>query len=205
MKLFYSPASPYVRKVSVVAIETGLEPQIERIPSWTTPVAPDAAVAAHNPLAKVPALVTDAGEILYDSRVICEFLDSLHGGTKMFPAEPRARWKALQLQALGDGLLDALLLLRYEAWLRPEEKRWSAWQDGQQAKVDASLAAIEREAPQFGGRIDIGTITIVCALGYLDFRFADMGWRSGHAKMAAWFTRLCERPSLRATVPVNPT
>jgi glutathione S-transferase len=205
MKLLYSPASPYVRKASVIAIETGLDRQIERIQTWTTPVAPDVNVAAHNPLSKIPALITDSGDVLYDSRVICEYLDSLHSGPKMFPLEPKARWKALQLQALGDGLLDAALLLRYEGWLRPEDKRWSDWQRGQQSKVDASLGAIEGEAPSFGERFDIGTITIVCALGYLDFRFAERDWRKARPRTGEWFSRISDRASFRATVPVNPT
>jgi glutathione S-transferase len=205
MKLLYSPASPYVRKVSVVALETGLDRKIERIQTWTTPVAPDANVASRNPLSKVPALITEAGDVLYDSRVICEYLDSLHGGAKMFPSAGKARWKALQLQALGDGLLDAALLLRYEGWLRPEDKRWGDWQKGQQGKVDAGLAAIETEAGSFGDRIDIGPITIACALGYLDFRFGDMNWRNSHPKTANWFARISERGSFRSTVPVNPT
>src|SRR3546814_18835248 len=103
MKLYYSPSSPYVRKVSIVALEAGLDGRIERIPAATTPVAPNEAVAKANPLAKVPTLVTDDGEMLFDSRVICEYLDSLHQGAKLFPAGA-ARWRALRLQALGDGL-----------------------------------------------------------------------------------------------------
>lgn len=204
MKLYYSPSSPYVRKVSIVALETGLDGRIERIPAATTPVAPNEAVAKANPLAKVPTLVTDDGEMLFDSRVICEYLDSLHQGTKLFPAGA-ARWRALRLQALGDGLLDAALLVRYEGFLRPEDKRWKDWADGQMIKVRGALADIEKLAPGFGDTLDIGTISVACALGYLDFRYEDMNWRGSHPQTAAWATRFFARPSVKATVPVNPT
>ena len=203
MKLYYSPSSPYVRKVTVVALETGLDSRIERIPAATTPVAPNEAVARANPLAKVPALVTDDGLVLFDSRVICEYLDSLHQGPKFFPAG-KDRWPALRLQALGDGLLDAALLLRYEDFLRPETLRWKDWADGQSFKMRGALADIEKLAPDFGDRLDIGTVTVACALGYLDFRYADMNWRGSHPQTAAWAERFFARPSLKATLPVNP-
>jgi len=108
------------------------------------------------------------------------------------------------LQALGDGLLDAAILTRYESFLRPAEKRWKEWLDGQMTKIDASLGAIEAEAPSFGDRMDIGTIACGCALGYLDFRFADKDWRKSHPKAAAWFAKFDERPSMKATRPFDP-
>jgi len=204
MKLYYSPSSPYVRKVTILALETGLDSRIERIPAATTPVAPNADVARANPLAKVPALVTDSGEILFDSRVICEYLDSLHQGPKFFPTGA-ARWSVLREQALGDGLLDAALLVRYEGFLRPEDKRWKDWADGQMAKMRGALAEIEKLAPRFSDRLDIGTVSIACALGYLDFRYGDMNWRGSYPQTAAWAARFFARPSLQATLPVNPT
>ena len=112
MKLYYSSASPYVRKVMVTAIETGLESKIEKVPATVAPNKPNAEVARDNPLMKVPTLVADGGEALYDSRVICEYLDSLHGGRKLIPASGGERWRVLGLQALGDGMLDAGLLTR---------------------------------------------------------------------------------------------
>ncbi len=202
MKLYYSPTSPYVRKVIVLALETGLDAKIERMPAATTPVEQNPDVAKANPLAKVPALVTDSGEILFDSRVICEYLDSLHQGAKFFPAGA-ARWTVLRQQALGDGLLDAALLVRYEGFLRPEDKRWSAWADGQMKKVKGALAEIDKLAPSFGGRVDIGTVSIACALGYLDFRFADMNWRQHCPQAAAWAEKFFARPSLKSTVPAG--
>lgn len=200
MKLYYSPTSPYVRKVTVLAMETGLDARIEHIPASTTPVDQNPDVAKANPLAKVPALVTDNGEILFDSRVICEYLDSQHQGAKFFPSSD-ARWSVLRQQALGDGLLDAALLIRYEGFLRPEDKRWSNWADGQMKKLKGALAEIEKLAPGFGDRVDIGTVSIACALGYLDFRFGDMNWRQHYPQTAAWASKFFERPSLKSTVP----
>lgn len=202
MKLYYSPTSPYVRKVSIVAIETGLADKIERINKTVSPVARDELVAASNPLAKVPTLLTDDGMALYDSRVICEYLDALGGG-KLFPASGAARWTALTRQALGDGLLDAALLVRYEGFLRPEAVRWADWSQGQMQKVIGSLEEIERQAASFGDGIDIGLISIACALGYLDFRYADMKWQDSYKNAAAWAAKFNERASVKSTLPVG--
>lgn len=202
MKLYFSPTSPYVRKVTVLALETGLDAKIERIPAPTTPIEQNPDVAKANPLAKVPTLVTDDGVHLFDSRVICEYLDTLHQGAKFFPAGA-ARWTALREQALGDGLLDAALLVRYEGFLRPEDKRWSAWSDGQMKKMRGAMAEIEKLAPGFGDRVDIGTVSIACALGYLDFRYSHLNWRNEYPQTAAWAAKFFERPSLKATVPAG--
>ncbi|WP_298727712.1 glutathione S-transferase [uncultured Ferrovibrio sp.] len=202
MKLYYSPTSPYVRKVTALAMETGLDAKIERVPVTTTPVEQSPDLANANPLVKVPALVTDEGLHLFDSRVICEYLDGLHQGPKFFPTGA-ARWIALREQALGDGLLDAALLVRYEGFLRPEDKRWTAWSDGQMKKLRGALAEIEKLAPSFGNRVDIGTVTIACALGYLDFRYAHLDWRKDYPQAAAWAATFFERPSLKATVPAG--
>jgi len=203
MQLFYSPTSPYVRKVSVVAIETGQWDRIERIAKVVSPVARDAGVAARNPLGKVPTLITAAGEALYDSRVICEYLDSLHGGAKMFPASGPARFAALTQQALADGLLDAALLVRYEGFMRPEDRRWADWTAGQTTKMTASLDEMNRLAPGLGDRLDIGTISFGCALGYIDFRFGALNWRGTRPALAAWAEKFNARPSMQATVPVG--
>ena len=200
MKLRFSPASPFVRKVTVVALETGLDKRIERVPASVAPTKPNPDVQKDNPLMKVPALALDGGETLYDSPVICEYLDSLHGGAKMFPASGAARWTALRRQALGDGILDAAVLTRYES-IRPDQHKWQDWMDGQMGKVRAALAAFETEADALGSTVDIGTITLGCALGYLDFRFADMGWRKSHPKLARWYEGFAARPSMKATVP----
>jgi glutathione S-transferase len=201
MHLHYSYASPYVRKVMVVAIETGQRDALELTPRKVVPVAANDEVNRDNPLGKVPCLVTDDGQALFDSRVICEYLDSRHGGQKLFPAAGAARWTALRRQAQADGILDAGILARYETLLRPEERRWPDWVAGQKAKMARALDGLEGEAARFGDTLDIGTIAIACALGWLDFRYAADDWRSGRPALAAWFERFAQRPSLAATLP----
>jgi glutathione S-transferase len=206
MKLRYSPTSPYVRKVSVTAIELGLAEKIERIP--TDPLDRDSGLAEHNPLGKVPALILDDGGVLYDSPVVCEYLDSLHGGPKLFPAAGPARWTALRHQALGDGILDAAILRMVETLRRPEKLRWQAWIDHQTAKIARALDRFEAEARELEGAPDgpltIGRITAGCALGYLDFRFPDLGWRDGRPGLAAWYADFARRPAMGETVPQAP-
>ncbi|MFT8247000.1 glutathione S-transferase [Roseomonas sp. BN140053] len=200
MKLFYAAASPYVRKVRIVATENGLWDHIEPVTITANPLSRNATLGAANPLAKVPCLVLEDGSALYDSRVICEVLDATGGGT-LFPVPGPDRWRALVEQALADGLLDAALLIRYESSTRPEEIRSQPWLDGQMGKILAALDEMERRAADLGGRVDIGTIAMACALGYLDFRFADLGWQHGRAGLAAWFARFAERPSFRDSMP----
>jgi len=206
MKLRYSPTSPYVRKVMVVALETGLAERIERIPTTVAPTKLNDEVARENPLVKVPALTTDDGLVLYDSPVICEYLDTLHDGPKLFPANGKARWLALRQQALGDGILDAAILGRYEI-LRPKEYQWQDWLDAQMRKVRGALAALEMEAEagDLGGPLTIGHITIACALGYLDFRYQSEAWRTKHRRLAVWADDVAQRKSIQLTVPKDPT
>jgi glutathione S-transferase len=201
MLLHTSPASPFGRKVAVVLHETGLWPKVERRDASLTPLAPDEAVCAANPLGKIPCLELDEGGVLYDSRVICEYLDGLHDGPKLFPESGPARFEALRLQALADGMLDTAVGLRYETFLRPEALRWSDWIVAQKAKITRALDRLESECAGFARRIDIGTLTVACTLGYLDFRFAADRWREGRPKLAAWYEEISERPSLVATRP----
>jgi glutathione S-transferase len=200
MQLHYNVASPFVRKVMAVAIETGLAERIELVKRLPSPVAPVAELNADNPLGKVPCLLTDDGVALYDSRVICEHLDSLHYGPKMFPPAGAARWTALRRQALGDGIMDAAVLTRYETFTRPEEARWDAWIDSQKQKFRRGLDALEAEGMTLDV-VDIGTLAIACALGYLDFRFADENWRARRPRLAAWFEQFAQRPSIATTGP----
>jgi len=200
VKLFYAPPSPYVRKALVVAHEVGLRERIELVPAAAHPINRDRAVVAHNPLGKIPTLLTDDGTALYDSNVICEYLNELANGT-LIPARGPARWTALTEHALADGILDAAVLVRYETVLRPEALRWNDWITGQMEKVTSSLDLIERRAAGFGDRVDLGTIAVGCALGYLDFRYASLAWRDKRPEAAAWFERFGARPSMVATQP----
>lgn len=205
MKLRYSPASPYVRKCLVLAHECGLAGRLDLVPTVTAD--PASGLAKENPLGKIPALVTDDGDVLYDSPVICEYLDSLHGGRKLVPPAGPARWTALRRQAMADGLLDAALLRRYE-WLRPANEKSPTWDAKQKATIGRTLDALEAETDRLGdpgGAVDIGPIAIGCGLGYLDFRFAADEWRQGRPKLARWFEGLSKRPAMAATVPKDMT
>lgn len=211
MKLRYSQTSPYVRKVVVCAAEMGLGERIERTPSG--PQNADE-LRQDNPLGKVPALVTDAGEALYDSPVICEYLDSLHDGEALFPAAGEARWRALRLQALGDGVLDAALLIVMEGRRPEESERSPGFIEFQKRKIGDALDALEGDVGELGGgelgggdpgaAFDIGAITVGCALGYLDFRLGDDGWRTGRPGLAAWYEEIAKRSSMVASVPSDP-
>ena len=200
MKLYYSATSPYVRKCLVSAHELGLREQIELLPATPHPVNRDRALVVCNPLGKVPTLVTEDGTVLYDSRVICEYLNALGDG-HLIPKQPAARWSIYRDEALADGILDAAVLVRYETFARPESLRWKDWIDGQLDKVTCSLAEIEGRAAALDQRVDVGTIATGCALGYLDFRFAALGWKRTYPKTAAWFERFAARESMLATRP----
>jgi glutathione S-transferase len=201
VKLHWSPRSPYVRKVMICALERGIADRIERVRSVVAMKKPNFDLMCINPLGKIPTLVLDDGTVLFDSAVICEYLDNLNGGPPLFPPAGRARLEALRWHALGDGVLDVCILWRNE---KDRDHPVAVLLFAFEAKVRAALALMEREvaaldAASFG----IGHITIGCALGYLDFRFADFDWRAGHPRLTAWFTKFCERHSARATLPVD--
>ncbi|VVT51156.1 Glutathione S-transferase family protein [Kosakonia radicincitans] len=201
MQLFYATTSAYVRKVMVCASVLGLADEIERLDSAAHPIERDERIAVFNPLAKVPALRTENGLCLYDSWVICEYLNARARGD-LYPAQGDARWRSLARQALGDGMIDAALLARYEFSARPPEKQWQNWADAQLKKVAAALAEIESQVSSFSAHPnDIGLIAIGCALGYLDFRFAGLNWRAGHPLTAAWFALFDAHPAMAATRP----
>jgi glutathione S-transferase len=197
MKIYFSPFSPYVRKCLVAGHELGLNERIELLPSNANPVQRDQEIIAKNPLGKVPTFLTDDGQVLYDSRVICEYLDDLAGGT-LFPRSGKARWETLTLQSLADGMLDACLLARYEDVARPEALRWAEWRAAQLDKVETSLAHLETCSQQLDGRVDMGSLTIGCALWYLDLRFPEVNWRSRYPQVAQWFAVFSQRPSMQA-------
>ena len=198
MKLLFSPTSPYARKVRICAQELGIALQ-EVVVGANPAAAADPVLAAANPLAKIPTLVLDDGRAIYDSRVIVDYLDSLTDKA-LAPRSGDARWAALVEQAAADGILDAALLSRYELFMRPEALRWPEWLAGQSGKIERALDLFEgsvRDAANPG----LGDICVACALGYLDLRFPDTGWRSGHPKLAAFFATISERSSLQSTVP----
>jgi glutathione S-transferase len=196
MKLAYSPNSPYVRKCVVLAIQRGIDKQMGL---WTVGTT-DPALVKVNPLSKVPTLVLDDGTALYDSPVICEYLDGVGDGPKMFPAAGPARWKALRQEALGDGILDATQPRRREIALPQDEGR-QTYIALQQGKVKAALAVLEAEADSLGMLTNIGEITIACALGYMDFRYPNEPWRPGHPKLEAWYAKVSAMPAMTRTVP----
>jgi glutathione S-transferase len=202
MKLLYAPTSPYVRKVMVCAHLSGQADRIERLPSAAHPIKRDTRIAEHNPLAKVPTLILENGQSLYDSRTICEYLAASGAATNLFPKEGDARWRALSLQSLGDGLLDAALLARYETLARPAEFQWPQWRASQLVKVSACLDVIESQASSFATQSPtIGEVTIGCALGYLDFRFPELKWRDSRPQAARWYEAFQALPAMSATIP----
>lgn len=199
MKLFHSPTSPYVRKVLVLIAEAGIE-GIELIAASGTPLAPDTGVIERNPLGKIPALCREDGPTLYDSRVICQFLD--HGAGNRFYPDGAKRWDTLTVEATADGMLDAALLMVYESRIRPEDKRFAPWVEGQWAKIDRALDVLEtRWIDHLNGPVEMGQIAVGCALGYIDFRHGSRDWRKGRPKLAAWEAKFAQRPSMLATVP----
>jgi glutathione S-transferase len=212
MKLFYGSVSPYVRKVMVTAIEIGLDDrlQLEKF-GLLSPARLEPRLAAVNPLAKIPALLPDEGPALFDSRVICEYLDSLHDGEKLFPAVGPKRWHALTQMSAADGLLDAGMTARAEM-ARPPAVQAADWIAGHMGKARRVLDLWEHEVEQAGvpaglsgaARIDIGDIAWGCALGWLDFRMPDESWRNTHPALARWFSELSQRRSMSITMPAQP-
>lgn len=185
----------------VVAHETGLLNEIELLFSGITPLVGDRDLGSHNPLGKIPALVTQEAGCLFDSRVICEYLAAKAGNKELFPLDEPWRWEVLAQQALGDGLLDAALLARYEIMMRPEGQRSDQWRAAQLHKVTSALDRIEALLPTVGDKVTIGTITFCCALGYLDFRFPELEWRKNRPVAERWFGEFDERPAMVATRP----
>jgi len=200
MKLFYATTSPFVRKCLVSAHELGLSERLELVPATPHPVNRDRALVARNPLGKIPTLIMQDGTVLYDSRVICEYLNALGNG-HLVPKQGPARWTVLVDQALADGVMDAAILTRYETAARPEHLRWNDWIAGQLDKVTCGLAELERRAGGLVDRIDAGTIAVGCALGYLDFRFSSLAWREKCPETAVWFEQFDKRHSMMATRP----
>jgi glutathione S-transferase len=202
VKLRYSPTSPYVRKVTVAALETGLDGRIERI--LTSTQDPRSGLAEQNPLGKVPALVADDGTVLIDSPVICAYLDSLHDGRKLIPPGGPARWTVLRQEALADGILDAAVLRVGES-RRPKNEQSPSFLEKQKGVIARACDSFEREVDALPAEPTLGTITLGVALGYVDFRWGSDNWRNGRPKLAKWYESFAKRPSMTATVPKDPT
>ncbi|KUF12569.1 glutathione S-transferase [Pseudoponticoccus marisrubri] len=199
MKLLKAGPSPFVRKVMVTLHETGQFDDVEQVDVVASPMAPDATLTAANPVGKIPALMREDGPTLYDSRVICRFLDA-RAGAGLYP-ESRI-WDTLTLEATADGIMEAAVLIVYEERFRPPEKVSIEWIEGQWSKVSRALDAVNtRWMSHLHGRLDMGHIAIACALGYLDFRHDVRSWRTGRDSLATWYTRFCERPAMQATDP----
>ena len=198
MKLYSSLASPYVRKVSVVLIETGLDNSVEKINTnvWD----PKAEIIKFNPLGKVPTLIVDDTTIIYDSPIICEYLDSLHDGEKLFPINGTNRWQALKHQAEGDGMMNSGIIALLES-RRPKELINKKWIERQNLVTLRVLDNLENNIEDLQGIFNIGHISIACSLGWFDFRFPDLEWRRDHPGLADWFEFISERPSMINTMP----
>lgn len=196
MKLYYSPTSPYVRKVMACAIIRGLDGRIEKHPS--NPHESPTDLVADNPLSKVPCLVTDDGISLFGSQLICEYLDSLGDALPLFPELGAPRWRALKFQSLGDGILDAAVPCRGELQ-KPKEAARDGLIARYKAVIRRSVDTLEADPPH--KHVDIGSITVACALGYLDFRYADEPWRPNHPKLAEWFAAFSQSKGLAETAP----
>ena len=202
MQLFHSPTTPFGRKVMVALLETGLDRAVTVVPATGTPVDPGTMPLDQNPLGKIPALVTDEGDALYDSRVICRYVDHMSGG-KLYPTAPRL-WQTLTLEATADGILDAAILMVYESRIRPEEKRFPDWVEAQWAKITRALDSIEdRWMGHLSGPLDMGQIAVACALSYLDFRHGSRTWRNGRPERAAMEAGLSVRYSMMAAIPAG--
>ena len=203
MKLFWSSRSPFVRKVMVFAHECGLAGRIECTRTLVAMNKPNTDLLKINPTGKIPTLLLDDGSALYDSTVICEYLDSLHEGAKLFPASGSSRWTALRRHALGNNLLDNLMLWRNEQ-LRPQTQQSPETLAAFETKVRNAVTALDREADDISSTaVSIGHVAIACALSYADFRFSHLGWRTGNERVTRWFDGFTQRPSMVNTAHVD--
>lgn len=199
MQLISADPSPFARKVRVLLLETGQIENVEIVCVTTTPVNPDATVTAANPMNKIPALVRPDGPAIYDSRVITRYLDA-RGESGMYP-ENRL-WDTLTLEATADGIMDAAVLMTYEARLRPPEHQSQDWTEAQWKKVRGAIGAINtRWMSHLAGPLDMSHIAVACALGYIDFRHGDRNWRKENDALDDWYAVFSERDSMKATAP----
>ena len=205
MKLLSSSATPFGRKVEVVATEKGLIDRIEVVSTSTSPTSPHEGVARANPLIKIPTLILDDGRVLYDSLVICDYFDTLCPPPRVIPESGTKRWDVLTVHALASGICEAAVTTRYEQALRPEALRWPDWVKGQMKKIESGLSWLEGNSALLGDaaatHVDLAQVAVGCALGYLDFRFAQIDWRKTRPRLAAWNAEFAKRASMQRTMP----
>ncbi|GMP08866.1 MULTISPECIES: glutathione S-transferase family protein [Bradyrhizobium] len=200
MKLTFSPASPFARKVRIAAIELGLIDKIELVPASVAPGTANEDYSKITPLKKLPVLITNDGDVILDSYVIVEYLNEIAGGS-LIPDYGPPRWKAKTNHSLINGMLDSMLLCRYEKMVRPQGLQWQAWSDDHWNRAWTGMARFENMPEVLNGPFDISQIGLVCVLGYADFRFADCGWRKAYPKLDAFHQKMLERPSVKISVP----
>ena len=201
MKLIFSQSSPFVRKVRISAIELGLIDKIEFMPTTVAPGQANDEYSRITPLKKLPALILDNGDVILDSYVIAEYLDELAGGGKLIPASGPARWKVKSDHSLLQGMLDSMLLCRYEKAVRPQGLQWQAWSDDHWNRAWQGMARFDKQADVLSRPLDIVQIGLVCVLGYADFRFADCGWRKAYPNLDAFHEKMLARPSVKISLP----
>ena len=201
MKLTFSPASPFARKVRIAAIELGLMDKIEFVPATVVPGQANDEYSRITPLKKLPALILDNGDVVLDSYVIVEYLDELAGGGKLIPASGTNRWRVKSDHSLLQGMLDSMLLCRYEKMVRPQGLQWQAWTDDHWNRAWSGMARFDKQAEVLSRPLDIVQIALTCVLGYADFRFADCGWRKAYPNLDAFHERMLSRPSVKISVP----
>jgi glutathione S-transferase len=201
MKLTFTQASPFARKVRIAAIELGLIDRIEFVPTAVAPGQANDDYSKITPLKKLPALILDEGSVILDSFVIVEYLDELAGGGKLIPASGPDKWKVRSDHALLQGMLDSMLLCRYEKMVRPQGLQWQAWSDDHWNRAWSGLARFNEKTDVLSRPLDIVQIALTCVLGYADFRYADCGWREAYPNLAAFHERMLSRPSVKISLP----
>ncbi len=203
MKLLYQTHSPYARKVLVAAHEVGLAEKLEVVHQETSPTRRNEDVISQNPLGKVPVLICDDGLVLFDSTVICEYLDGMHEGRKLIPASGKTRWLTLRLQALAQGIADSGIAIRWEAERRPEALRWPTMRDAQLQKIAAACDFVEQEVELKKSPV-IGEIALATTLSWIAFR--DIySFGAGRPRLSSWYDNFSRRPSMTATTLAGDT
>lgn len=202
MKLHFSPASPFARKVRMAAVELGQDDKIELVPTLVAPGKANTEYANRfNPLRRIPSLTIQDGSTIIDSQIICEYLDSLDGRGQLVPKGGARRWKVLSDYAIANGMIELSVLLRYETALRPESHQWQEWIDDHWEKIGNGLQWFDKLITADEDIFELSHITLACQLGYLDFRFESYGWREKFPNLAAWHAVIAKRPSYSETEP----